>query len=48
VVTAGVGIADDAPCFALAAVMFTGGLAMFKTVQGGERIPIEGEEPGAL
>ena len=42
IVTLGVGVADDVPSFAAAAAMFAGGVVMFKTVPGGEAIPIEG------
>lgn len=42
VVTLGVGVADDVPSFAVAATMFTGGIALFKTVTSGTPIQIEG------
>ena len=41
VVTFGAGIADDAPSFAAAVVMFTAGTVMFKTVNAGTAIKIE-------
>ncbi len=42
VITLGAGIADDAPSFAAAAGMFTGGIVLFKTVNSGIPIQIEG------
>ncbi|HHJ15677.1 MAG TPA: LysM peptidoglycan-binding domain-containing protein [Gammaproteobacteria bacterium] len=42
VATLGLGIADDAPSFAAAAAMFTGGIAIFKTVNTGVPVRIEG------
>jgi hypothetical protein len=42
IVTLGAGIVDDAPSFAAAAAMFAGGMAMFKQVNGGDAIQIEG------
>jgi hypothetical protein len=47
IATAGLGIADDAPSFAAAAALFAGGTAMFKTVQGGTPIAVEGEGANA-
>lgn len=50
ILTAGIGIVDDAPSFATAAAMFTGGIALFKTVKSGTVIQIEGHgvAPGQL
>lgn len=42
VFTAGAGIADDAPSFAAAATMFTSGTLLFKTVNNGAAIQVEG------
>lgn len=41
ILTAGIGIADDAPSFAAAAVMFTGGMKMMKSISGGIPIQLE-------
>jgi LysM repeat protein len=50
VLTAGVGIADDAPSFAAAAAMFTSGTLLFKSVNNGAAIHVEGHgiEPDQL
>ena len=42
IITAGIGVADDAPSFAAAAAMFTSGIVLFKTVNTGVPIKIEG------
>ena len=42
IVTFGAGVANDAPSFAAAAAMFTGGISLSKTVNGGKPIEIEG------
>jgi hypothetical protein len=42
IITVGIGVADDAPSFAAAAAMFTSGLVLFKTVNSGAPIQIEG------
>lgn len=42
IVTFGAGVADDVPSFAAATAMLTGGISLFKTVNGGEPIQIEG------
>jgi len=42
VITLGAGIVDDAPSFAAAAAMFTGGIVLFKSVNSGTPIQIEG------
>ena len=44
IVTFGAGIADDAPSFAAAAAMFTGGVALFQTVNMGIPIQVEGQK----
>ena len=42
VLTLGVGVADDIPSFAAAAAMFTSGTLLFKRVESGTPIHIEG------
>ena len=44
IVTFGAGIADDAPSFAAAAAMLTGGVTLFKTVNTGIPIQVEGQQ----
>jgi LysM repeat protein len=50
ILTAGLGIADDAPSFAAAAAMFTSGTLLFKSVNNGAAIHVEGHgiEPDQL
>jgi LysM repeat protein len=43
IVTLGAGVADDVPSFALASAMFASGIAMFKTINGGVPIAVEGQ-----
>lgn len=42
IITLGAGVVDDVPSFAAAAAMFTSGITVFKTVNSGTTIQIEG------